>query len=133
MKKLIRNTLATTGLTLIVLATVATIFNGEFIFVRSIYECFLANIIIHIGLIIVQIFESKYFLIEVLFEVSYVLIVLIVSGFLFHWYNSTPLWIVILMGISIYLISCWINIFRINQDITFINRQLKSTNIKSLL
>ena len=125
MKILIRNTLATSGLTLIILAVVASIYNGEFIFVRSIYECFLANIIIHIGLLIVKILESKYFLIEILFEVSYVLIVLIVSGFLFHWYNSTPIWIIVLMGIGIYFISCWINIFRINQDITFINRQLK--------
>lgn len=125
MRKLIRNTLATTGLTLIVLATVATVYQGEFIFIRSIYESFLANIIIHIGLLLVHLVESKYFLIEILIEVSYVLIVLILSAFLFHWYNSTPIWIVILMGIGIYFISCWIHVFRIHQDLTFINNQLK--------
>ncbi len=126
MKKLIKNTLATTGLTLIILATAATIYHAELIFISSIYESFLANIIIQTGLILVHRFESKYFCIEILFEIGYILSVLIIAGFLFSWYSSTPIWIVVLMGVGIYFISCWINMIRINSDITVINQQLKA-------
>jgi hypothetical protein len=126
MQKLIKNILATTGLTLILLALIATLYKAELILISSIYQSFLVNIIIQIGLIFVQKFESKYFMIEILLENGFVLTVLILAGYIFHWYSSTPIWIVALMGVVIYSISYLINSIRIHDDIAFINRQLKN-------
>ncbi len=125
MQKLIKNTLATTGLTLIVLAVVATCFKAECLLVSSVYECLLVNIIIQIGMIFLQKIESKYFMVEVLLQNGFILFILILAGFLFRWYNSTPIWVIVLMGIVIYFISYFINLFRLNEDIAYINRQLK--------
>ncbi len=125
MQRLIKNTLATTGLTLITLALVATCFQGECIFIRTVYECLLVNILIQVGMIFLQNVESKYFIVEVLLQNGYILTILILAGFLFHWYRSTPIWVLILMGIVIYFISSFINLFRLNEDIAYINKQLK--------
>ena len=125
MKKLIVNCLATTGLTLITLAVIASLYQAKFLCINSIYQCFIVNIIMHVGLILLQKFESNYFVIELTIEIGYVLGLLIVSGFFFKWYSSIPVWVLILMGIMVYLLSCFLNIMKINDDTVFINKQLK--------
>jgi hypothetical protein len=130
MKKLIINCLATTGLTLIILAMIASLYQAKFLCVSSVYQSFLVNIIIHLGLILVQKFESKYFIIEFIVEIGFILGLLVTFGFLFKWYSSTPLWVVILMGIVIYLLGCLVNIMKINDDISYINKQLKLTKAR---
>lgn len=125
MKNIIRNCLATTGLTLVILAAIAWIYHANFLCINTVFQSFIVNIIIHVGLILFQKLETKYFIIELFIEIGYVLAVLAISGFLFGWYSSTPLWVLILMGISIYFISCFINIMRINEDLQFINNHLK--------
>ena len=54
-----------------------------------------------------------------------VLAVLVVSGSLFGWYESTPLWVLIFMGIAVYVIGCLVDVFRIRSDVDLINRQLQ--------
>jgi hypothetical protein len=125
MKILIKNILATTGLTLITLAIIGTFYRAEMLLISSVYQSLLVNILIHLGLLIVQKMESTYYFVEILWQVVYVLLVLIPSGYLFGWYCATPLWIVVIMGIVIYGFSCFMNIFRTNSDVAFINNQLK--------
>lgn len=126
MKNLIKNILATTGLTLITLAIIGTIYRAEFLCINSVYQSLLVNITIHLGLLLVQRMESTYYFIEILWQVFYVLLVLIPAGYLFDWYGSAPLWIIVIMGIVIYAFSCFMNIFRVNSQVTIINKQLKS-------
>jgi len=125
MNKLIVNCLATTGLTLITLAVIASLYQAKFLCVSSVYQCFIVNIIMHVGLILVRKFESNYFVIEFIIEIGYVLGLLIVSGFFFKWYSSTPLWVLILMGIVVYFLGCLLNIMKINDDMAFINKKLE--------
>jgi hypothetical protein len=122
--------MATTGLTLIILALIASLYQAKFLFVSSVYQSFIVNILIHFGLILVQKFESKYFIIEFIFEIGFILGLLVAFGFLFKWYSSTPLWVVILMGIVIYLLGCLVNIIKIKDDISYINKQLELTNAR---
>ena len=128
MKKLLINCLATTGLTLIILTTVAYLYQANFLCLSSVYQTLLANILIHIGLIFIRKIESKYFIIEVTIEIGYVMGFLLVYGFVFKWFTNPPLWVVVLIGIAVYIICCIINIFHINGDISFINDQLKLRN-----
>jgi hypothetical protein len=125
MKNIIRNCLATTGLTLVILAAIASIYQAKFLCINTVYQAFIVNIIIQVGLVLLQKLENKYFIFEIFLEIGYVLVVLAISGFLFGWYSSIPLWVLILMGITIYAISCVINIMRINEDLEFINNHLK--------
>lgn len=124
MKNLIKNILATTGLTLITLSIIGTTYRAEFLCISSVYQSLLVNIIIHLGLLLVQKMESTYYFIEILLQVFYVLLVLIPAGYLFEWYGSVPPWIIVFMGILIYVFSCFLNIFRVNYNVAVINKQL---------
>lgn len=125
MRKIITNIFAATGLTLIILAVIASLYGGEFLFISSVYQALAVNLIIALGLNIIQNIESKYFIIEVFRDVTFTLCILIFAGYLFNWYSSTPILVVIIMGVVIYVISYLINIIKINDDIAFINNRLK--------
>ncbi|KLU71758.1 MAG: hypothetical protein RHS_2472 [Robinsoniella sp. RHS] len=122
---MMKNCLATTGLSLVLLAFVATLYHARFLFIVSVYQTLVANIFIHLGLALLQHFESKFFIVEIAVEIGYVLAVLILSGYFFGWYSSTPLWVLILLGIAVYLIGCFIGIFRMQTDVEYINQQLE--------
>lgn len=126
----IRICLATIGLSLILLACVAMLYNARFLCVETVFQTSAANVIIHVGLCFLKRFESSYFIVEILVEMGYILLVLICAGFIFGWYSSTPIGILILMGITVYIIGSLIDIFRIKNDIRLINHQLKIRNQK---
>ncbi len=125
MKTLIKNIFATTGLTLLVLGGVATAFGGKYLFISSVFESLLVNVLIHLGLLVISKFESRYYLLEILYEVAYVFLVLIPAGYLFGWYSTTPLWIVVIMGVVVYAMGCFVSIFRVTSDVKEINRQIQ--------
>lgn len=124
MKNKLKICFATTGLSLLLLTVVATLYHAQFLCLTTVYQVFLANVLIHIGLTLLEHFESPYFLLEILLEVGYILIVLIIFSFLFDWYSSTPLWILILLGITVYFIGSLIDVFRLSNNLTFININL---------
>ena len=105
MRKIITNIFAATGLTLIKLDIIASLYGGEFLFISSVYQAIAVNLIIVLGLNIIQNIESKYFIIEVFRDVTFTLCILISAGYLFNWYSSTPILVVIIMGVVIYVIS----------------------------
>lgn len=128
-KNTLANTLAATGLTVVILALIGTLFGAKYLFISSVFQSLGVNFLIQLGLPVVRKYESNYFIVETLLAIGYVLLVLIPAGFLFDWYgNGTPLWIVILMGIVIYALGCAVDIMRINDDIKFINQKLKIRN-----
>jgi F0F1-type ATP synthase assembly protein I len=52
------------------------------------------------------------------------LAVLIVFGYIFDWYSRTPLWLLIIIGIVVYIAGNVFNIVKINNDLAQINREL---------
>lgn len=125
MKKRIRNIMAATGFTLVVLAGIATLYNAAFLSIHSIFQIFGANIVIHFGFILTGKFESKYTILEILLDMSYVIAVLILFGSVFKWFNSTPVWVLISMAVIIYSFGCLINIFHMKDDVGTINKLLE--------
>lgn len=125
MKRIINNCFMTTGLSLLLLAIVATLYHATFLCIATVYQAFAANLVIHLGLVLLRRFESKYVVVELFVEISYELMILITAGFLFGWYSSTPIWVLILMGLAIYFIGILTDVFRIKTDVEFINSQLK--------
>lgn len=124
-RSFIINVFTTTGLTLVILSSIAAAFGGSVLFVETIFQSLFANLLIHAGLILVNKLESRYFLLEYLYRVMYVLLVLIPCGYAYGWYSSTPLWMVILMGIGIYVIGSLIDVMQVQSQVQQINDQLK--------
>ena len=130
MKKTIINMMASTGLTLIVLAAIGTIYGAIFLFISSVFQSLGANIVIHLGFLLTRKFESEYVALEALLDISYTIIVLIIFGWIFDWYGSTPIYILAIMAVAIYLISLFLSMVRIREEINTINKLLKRRNEK---
>lgn len=128
MKKKIRNCLATTGIALVLLATTAFLYQARFLCIETVFQVFGACICIHLGLALLESFESKYCSLEILAEIGIVLTILVIAGFIFGWYTSMPVWVLLLMGIAVYAIGCMIDMFKIQSDINVINEYLLQNN-----
>jgi hypothetical protein len=116
MKKTAVNIMATTGSALILLAFFVVIFGDTFIYARTFFEIFGANIVIHLGLLLTRKFESRYVFLEFLLDVSYIIVVLVVFGFIFNWYTSVPVWILVIMAVVIYIFGLVVDIARSRKD-----------------
>lgn len=121
----IKNTLLTTGLTIALLACVALLSGGTCIFVKTIFQVLLANACFHLALRVAGKFESKYFLLEALLDITVIAVVTFLFALLFGWFSSTPAWVLILMVIIIYIIGSAFQTIRVTEDIHSINEILE--------
>jgi len=116
MKKTVVNIMATTGSALILLALFVVIFGSKVMYLNTLFEILGANIVIHLGLLLTQKFESRYAIFEFLLDVSYVIAVLIIFGLIFDWYSSVPVWVLVIMAVVIYVFGLFVNIARTRKD-----------------
>lgn len=130
MRTKIISIMATTGITIVALAIIGTFSGAKYICISSIYQSFVANIIIHLGYFFTHKIESEYAILEVSIDIIYTIIVLIVFGYTFDWFISTPIWILLIMSIVVYIIGLLLNILRIHEEIEPINRLLQQRNNK---
>jgi hypothetical protein len=125
MKNFLKNVMVTTGITITVLAMMATLYGAKFIFVKSVFQCLGANAVIHVGFLLTNRYESKYPILEALLDLTYAVTIIIIAGIIFKWYSSTPIWILVIMVLIIYLVGYFINTYRIKEDINEINKILR--------
>ncbi|MGL5437980.1 MAG: hypothetical protein ACRDBO_21805 [Lachnospiraceae bacterium] len=131
MKKMIINIMASTGITLVVLAIIGTLFGAKFLFISSVFQSLGANIVIHLGFLLTRKFESKYTVLDITLDIGYTIIVLIVFGAVFDWFtNGTPIWVLVIMAVLIYLLGLLMSLFRMREDISTINKLLRMRNNK---
>ncbi len=126
MKKAVVNIMATTGLTLIILALVAVLYGASFLCIASVFQSLAANIVIHAGLTLTHKFESKYMFLELLLDISYTIGILLVFGLIFGWYVNIPAGVLVSMAVVIYLLDCSVGIFRVREDVKIINELLQN-------
>lgn len=130
MKKTIVNVFATTGISLLMLAIVALFFQAKCIFLQTVFQVFGINILAHFALFCIRKLEIKYSLIEILLEIILIIILLLVFASIFHWFTSTPIWTLTIMGFAIYIVSALLNILYMRQEALEINALLKRRNSK---
>jgi len=128
MRKLIINIMATTGITLVMLAIIGTLYGASLIAIRSIFESFAANVVIHLGLFLTRKIESKYVLLEAALDIGYIIVVAISFGAVFNWFSSTPIWVLVIMAVVIYFAGVLLSMIRIREEINTINRLLQKRN-----
>ena len=125
MKKHLVRILCSTAVTLLVLSLIGTLYGAKFLRISSVFESFAANIVIHLGFMLTSRFESKYIALDSAIDIGYTVIVLIAFGYVFDWFGSTPIWILVIMAIVIYAIGLILSLFRIRSDVKSINELLK--------
>ncbi len=125
MKSKIQNIFAITGIALVLLSVIAQFYGGRFLCIETVYQILGVCTAIQLVLMLLQKFESPYFIVEILLEIGAVLVLILVSGAVFHWYDSLPAWVLIIMGVAVYLTGCAIDIFQIQNEVKMINHYLK--------
>lgn len=122
----IRDCLATTGLTMVVIALAATFRHAGALCISGIYEALAVNIVIHAGIALLGRFESRYFMAEIAAELGFVLAVAASAAYLFDWTASAPVWVYLLVVAAVYALGAVIGTIRVRGDLAFINARLES-------
>ena len=128
MKRIVVNILTTTGLSLVILALIGAFSGAKFLCIDSVFQTFGANVVIHLGLILTNKFESKYLVLESFVDISYTIGILLAFGFAFDWFPYTPVWVLAIMAVVVYLIGYTINILRVREDVKIVNVLLQNRN-----
>ena len=130
MKKLIVNMFATTGISLILLATIALFYKAEYLYIPALFQTLGANIVIHLCLMLLRKLELKYPILEISLDISIVIITLIVFGAIFGWFSNTPIWILTVMSFIMYGISLFLNLMSMKKEAEEINALIQRRNKK---
>jgi hypothetical protein len=117
--------MAGTGMTLIILAIIATLNEAKFIFVSSVFQILAANIVINLGYLLTQKIDSEYFAVEAAIDIGYAIIVIVTFGAVFNWFPYTPVYMLIIMAIVIYICGLLLSMYRLRGEIDTINKLLK--------
>lgn len=133
MKRLFVNVFATTGLSLIVISTVALMYKAEFLCISTVFEILGANVFIHLGLFMANKIEYKYWLAELITGNFIVISALVIFGFFLNWFSYVPVWVLIIMGIVVYFLSLSLNLFCMRQDAKEINELLRKRDIRTYI
>lgn len=125
MRKLMMNIMSTTGITLLVLSAIAVCYHARFLCIESVFQAFFANVLIHIGVMFIVRHEFLYPIAESLLSMSYVIIVALVCGRVFHWYDSMSIGVLILMSVIVYLVGCFLSVMQLKRETDDVNLLLQ--------
>lgn len=125
MKRGFINIFATTGLSLILLSIIATFYSAEFLCIETVFQVLLLNVVVHLTLLLIYKIEIKYLAVEVVLEIILTVAVSLLFGAVFHWYTSTPLFVLVLMSMAVYVISIILNILHMKQEANEINELIR--------
>ncbi|MCL2386179.1 MAG: hypothetical protein FWC89_01395 [Defluviitaleaceae bacterium] len=137
MKRVIINIFTTTGLALVILSAISIALTMFYIpFSHTVLQILGANVVIHLGLFLIRKFESRYIFLEVLLEIAYIMVVLVVFHLVFDWFYRwlSPLaeiGILVSMAVIIYMVTMFLRMGRIREDVNEINKLLEKRNKKT--
>lgn len=121
MKKFILNIMATTGITLVVLASVALCYDATVIFISAVYQVLALNIAIYAGIYILNRFEYRYPILETGLKLVYVLAVVLASGWIFGWYENLSVVVLGIMTIVIFGVYLGLDTMSLMDEVKTIN------------
>ena len=121
MKKIILNIMATTGISLVALALIATLYDGTLICIDTVFQMLGLNIVIYIGLYFMDYMEYRYALLETGLKLIYIILLVLISGFVWDWYNNLSGAVLILMTIGIFAVCVCLDMISLLSEVKTIN------------
>ncbi len=127
MRQKITGVMATTGVSLLVLATAGKISGAQWLMIDSVFQTFAANIAVHAGFALIKKFAGKHPAAEAALGIVFTFAVLMLFGALFGWFgNGTPPAVLAVISVTVYAAGWLMDLFRAKEDANAINRLLKS-------
>ena len=121
MKKIILNIMSTTGISLVALALVATLYDGSLICIDTIFQVLGLNVVIYIGLYFMDFIEYRYAILETGLKLIYFILLVLISGFLWGWYSNLPGVVLVLMTIAIFIVCTCLDAISLISEVKSIN------------
>lgn len=119
MKKILTNIFATTGFSLILLAVIAVFFGVQWLLLITFFQVLLANVLIHLSLFIRQKWELQSVFLAAVTDIVIINGIVFLLSAVFSW--NVGNWVLLLIGLMVYLISCLLDLFYLNQEAHEIN------------
>lgn len=119
MKKILTNIFATTGFSLILLAVIAVFFGVQWLLLITLFQVLLANVLIHLSLFIRQKWELQSVFLATVTDIVIINGIVFLLSAVFSW--NVGNWVLLLIGLMVYLISCLLDLFYLNQEAHEIN------------
>lgn len=132
MKKMILNIMATTGITLVVLAIVGLCYDATVIFISAVFQALVLNIAIYAGIYLLNRFEYRYPILETGLKLTYVLALVLTSGWIFGWYNNMSGLVLVLMTIAIFGVCVCLDTMSLIDEVKAINGLIEDDEDLSL-
>jgi len=130
MKNLVINIIFCTGIALVILALFFLFFGEEQMLVFTIFQIFGVNIIINVGVLLLHKIEIRYLILEYLIDISFIITVLVLFGYIFDWYSVTPVWVLVIMAVVIYIFVIIASIVAVRKKTNEINELLRKRKEK---
>ena len=121
MKKILLNIMATTGISLVALSLVATLYNGSLICIDTIFQVLGLNVVIYIGLHFMEFIEYRYAILETGLKLIYIILLVLISGFLWGWYSNLPVVVLVIMTIAIFIVCVCLDVIGLISEVKSIN------------
>jgi hypothetical protein len=132
MKRIIEFIIYYTGAVLMIVAVYEVINGEKFIYFNTIFEIFGACIAITLGVYFRnKIIEIRNFILEYIVDFSYTILVVLLFGLVFNWYDTLPVWFLIVLIIVVDIFSIIIVFNKMHKDIEEINKLLKKRREKN--
>lgn len=128
MKKMILNIMATTGMTLVVLSIVALCYDATVICINTVFQALLLNVLIYVGIYILNHFEYRYPILETGLKLIYVLTLALVCSCFFGWYVNLSMAVLAIMTVVIFTVCACLDAFSLMYEVKSINLLLEKDN-----
>lgn len=125
MRKIVMNIMATTGISILTLSVIAVCYQATFLCIDAVFQTLLANILIHLGITYIQRIDFQYPIAASILSISYTMIVALVCGEIFHWYDSMPVGVLVLLAAIVYFGGCWLSVIQLKREVNDINALLQ--------
>ncbi len=121
MKRILLNILATTGLALVVLALVATLYDGTLICIDTVFQVLVLNVIVYVGLYFGERMEYPYAILETGLKLLYIIVLVLTGGYIWGWYDNLPAAVLILMTVGIFSVCVCLDAINLIGEVKSIN------------
>lgn len=122
MKKWFINVFATTGLSLLLVALVALCLGAHWLYLVSIFQVLLLNILIHLTILATRQLALTSFLWQALLDIAVIEGLTGLLGLVFNWNQWLML---VLIGLIMYAVSQVLDLFDLNQEAKEINELIQ--------
>ncbi len=121
MKKTVINIFAMTGITLVALSLIAYFYNATFLCLNTVFQALGVNILIYAGIKLINKFEINLSIIETGLKIIYAVILVLIFGNLFAWYESLSFPVLIVFTVFILIVCELLDMLSLKNKVKEIN------------